>query len=77
MRYPGILDCACFGVNDILSGQAVKLQVVPEDAHGFDVAEFRRFLQEHLERHQLPTQIACVTQIPRTKNGKVERKQLT
>jgi len=77
MRHPGILDCVCFGVNDSLSGQAVKLLVVPEDAHGFDLADFRHFLQERLERHQLPTRIACVARIPRTRNGKADRKQLT
>lgn len=76
MRYPGILDCACFGVDDNLSGQAVKLQIVPDDAHGFDLADFRRFLQERLERYQLPTRITCVAQILRTTNGKVDRRQL-
>lgn len=70
MRYPGIRDCVCFGVDDGLSGQAVKLTVIPESTDGFDLAEFRRFLQERLERHQLPTQIACVEEMPRTSNGK-------
>jgi len=76
MRYPGIRDCVCFGVDDSLEGQSVKLMVVPDVAQCLDLADFRHFLQERLERHQLPTRIACVARIPRTRNGKVDRKQL-
>jgi len=77
MRSSEIVDCACFGVNDDLTGSAVKLVVVPRDAARFDLVAFRSFLQTCLERHQIPSQIACVTQIPRTRNGKTDRKRLT
>jgi len=76
MRYPEIVDCACFGTDDSLTGSAVKLNVVPRDASGFDLVAFRRFLQEYLERHELPSRIACVTAIPRTRNGKTDRSHL-
>jgi len=76
MRHPEIADCACFGIDDPLTGSAVKLDVVPRDATHFDLVDFRRFLQERLERHQLPSRIACVTDIPRTPNGKTDRKRL-
>jgi len=75
-RYPEIVDCACFGIDDPLTGSAVKLNVVPRDASRFDLVDFRRFLQECLERHQLPSQIACVMEIPKTQNGKIDRKLL-
>jgi len=76
MCYPGIRDCVCFGVDDRISGQAVKLMVVPDVAQGLDLTDFRHFLQERLERHQLPTRIACVTEVPRMQNGKIDRKRL-
>lgn len=76
MRYPEIADCVCFGIDDPLTGSAVKLDVVPRDGSHFDLVDFRRFLQEHLERHQVPSRISCVTDVPRTKNGKTDRKNL-
>lgn len=76
MRYPEIADCACFGASDELTGSAVRMIVVPRDASRFDLVAFRRFLQERLERHQLPSRIACVAEIPRTQNGKTDRKRL-
>jgi len=76
MRWPAVMDCACFGVDDNLTGSAVKLIVVPRDAPHFDLVAFWSFLQTRLERHQLPSQIACVTHVPRTQNGKTDRKRL-
>jgi len=75
MRYPGIADCACFGVEDRFTGHAVRFLVVPRDAQDFDLAALRAFLRCRLERHQLPSRITCVAAIPK-KNGKTDRVRL-
>jgi len=76
MQSAMVADCVCFGVDDRLTGSAVKLLVVPQRGTEFDLAELRRFLQKRLEHHQLPTQMTCVAEIPRTPNGKPDRTRL-
>jgi len=76
MRDPQIRDCACFGVPDSITGSAVKLILVPADEASFDMKAFRSFLQSRLERYKIPRFIEVVKAIPKTPNGKTNRKAL-
>jgi len=76
MQYPEISDCACFGAKDPVAGGMVHLQIVPANENSFDLNDFRRFLKNHLENHQMPRYIKCVKEIPKTPNGKIDRKNL-
>ncbi len=76
MQYPGIEDCACFGISDRITGMAVKLNIVATDSDHFDFRGFRCFLQAHLAHHEIPSRIECVSHIPKTPNGKIDRKRL-
>ncbi len=76
MHYPGIRDCVCFGAEDAIAGTAVKLNIVAEDAEHFDMQSFRRFLQTCLESGKMPKDIRIADAIPRTQNGKIDRKRL-
>ncbi len=76
MRYPGIVECACFGVPDRITGSVPKLNVVLEDPDGFDMVGFRSYLAKNLEMFKIPKVVAAVDELPKTSNGKLDRKRL-
>lgn len=74
MRYQGISDCACLGVPDKLSGEAVKLYIVCEKEP--DMVAFRKYLLDHLEYYKVPSEIEKREALPRLPNGKLDRRKL-
>ena len=76
LRYPGIADCACFAVQDRMGGAIPKLNIVPENGCEIDVNDLKRFMGEYLEAFKIPKTVAFVDSIPKTYNGKTDRKLL-
>ena len=76
LRFPGIAECACFAVEDRMGGAIPKLNIVTEKGKEVDVAELRAHLAKYLEAFKIPKQIAFVEEIPKTSNGKIDRKRL-
>ncbi|NLG04325.1 MAG: GNAT family N-acetyltransferase [Clostridia bacterium] len=68
----GCADCICIGVNDEITGQALRLLVVPGQT--FDLKNLQKVLADQLEGYKIPKQIEIVDQIERTYNGKLNRK---
>lgn len=73
--YPGIIDCACVPVEDRLCGQAPKL-FIQTGHEAFDKKAYLSFLKENLEASRIPVAIEIIEKIPRTANGKLQRKKL-
>ncbi len=76
MRFPGIADCACFGVEDRLNGTVPKLSLVAEKGVEPDLTELRAFMRRHLEEYKIPRLMVFVEELPKTYNGKLDRKKL-
>lgn len=76
MRFPGVRDCACVPMPDPVAGQVPKLFVAAADPDSFDRKALMRFLQEHLEPERMPAKCELIGEIPRTFNGKIQRKKL-
>ena len=77
LKYPGISECACFGVTDNKGEITVKMNVVPEDSVCFDDKDFRKFIGKSVESFKIPKLIEVVNEIPKTPNGKINRKALS
>lgn len=75
IRFPGVSECACFGVPDKITGSAPKLNIVTTDE--FDMVAFRKYLQSKLEMFKIPKTISVVDELPKTYNGKLDRKRLS
>ncbi len=73
--YEGVADCACVAAEDKVCGQVPKLFIQVEDS-GFDKKEYMTYLKENLEASRVPTKIEIIDEIPRTSNGKIQRKKL-
>ena len=76
LRYPGVAECACFAVEDRMGGSVPKLNIVPAQGATIDATELRKFMAEYLEAFKIPKLVATVDEIPKTFNGKINRKLL-
>lgn len=74
-EHPGVLECACIGVLDEHSGEAVKLFVVRKDP-ALTVEELQRFCKEELTGYKRPKYIEFRTELPKTNVGKILRREL-
>jgi len=74
--YEGVVDSGCIAVPDAVAGQAPKLYIQVEDEEAFDKKAFNSFLRDHIDANKQPKYIEIIEQIPRTYNGKLQRKKL-
>ncbi len=74
-QMPGVLECACVGVQDAKTGEAVKLVVVKKDPH-LTEDEIRRFCKDNLTGYKQPKVIEFRDELPKTPVGKVLRREL-
>jgi len=73
--HPGVLECACVGVPDPKSGEAVKVFVVRRDP-ALDAATLKAHCQKHLTGYKLPKAIEFRDTLPKSNVGKILRKEL-
>ncbi|MES2259102.1 MAG: AMP-binding protein [Pseudomonadota bacterium] len=72
---PGVLECACVGVADEVSGEAVKLFVVRRDP-ALSAQQIREYCREQLTAYKNPKHIAFLDELPKTPVGKILRREL-
>ena len=70
----GIDDCICIAVEDQITGQALKLLMVPHPGFSLEARMIRGFLSSRLEAAKVPRFYEQVEKIEKTYNGKTDRK---
>ncbi len=73
--HPGVLECACVGVPDANSGEAVKLFVVRKDP-SLTVEQLMDYCKEQFTAYKKPKYIEFRTDLPKTNVGKILRREL-
>ncbi|HJV86479.1 MAG TPA: long-chain-fatty-acid--CoA ligase [Noviherbaspirillum sp.] len=73
--HPGVLECACIGVPDKSSGEAVKLFVVRKDP-SLTVEQLISYCKEQLTAYKKPKYIEFRDSLPKTNVGKILRREL-
>ncbi|HEU4373810.1 MAG TPA: AMP-binding protein, partial [Telluria sp.] len=73
--HPGVLECACIGVPDANSGEAVKLFVVRRDPTLTREA-LMDYCKEQLTAYKKPKYIEFRDDLPKTNVGKILRREL-
>ncbi|MCG2586874.1 long-chain-fatty-acid--CoA ligase [Massilia sp. TS11] len=73
--HPGVLECACIGVPDKHSGEAVKLFVVKKDP-SLTAEALLDFCKEELTAYKKPKYIEFRSELPKTNVGKILRREL-
>lgn len=75
-RLPEIIDCGCIGVPSKTAGNELKLYIVTEEDAETVKTKVVEYLSDQVEAYKIPTYIEKIDQIPRTYNGKIQRKKL-
>ena len=73
--HPGVLECACIGVPDEHSGEAVKVFVVKKDPN-LTVEVLMDYCKQNLTGYKKPKYIEFRTELPKTNVGKILRRML-
>ena len=76
LRFPGIAECACFAVEDRMGGCVPKLNIVQQKNADVDITELKKFMAQYLEAFKVPKLVEKTDEIPKTANGKINRKVL-
>ena len=71
----GIMECACVGVPDDKSGEAVKLVIVRKNPDVTE-AQVRAYCRENLTGYKQPKVVEFRTELPKTAVGKILRREL-
>ncbi|WP_295959162.1 long-chain-fatty-acid--CoA ligase [Rhodoferax sp.] len=72
---PGVLECACVGVPDEKTGEAVKVVIVKKDP-ALTEAEVRAYCKANLTGYKQPRVVEFRTDLPKTPVGKILRREL-
>jgi long-chain acyl-CoA synthetase len=74
-QIPGVMECACVGVSDAKTGEAVKLVIVKKDPN-LSEADVRSFCKENLTGYKQPKLVEFRNDLPKTPVGKILRREL-
>lgn len=74
-QMPGVMECACVGVPDAKSGEAVKLVIVKKDPT-LTEDQVRAYCKDNLTGYKQPKVIEFRTELPKTPVGKILRREL-
>lgn len=74
-QMPGILECACVGVPDEMTGESVKIVVVLRDKSVTEEA-IRAYCSANLTGYKRPRKVEFRTELPKSPVGKILRREL-
>jgi long-chain acyl-CoA synthetase len=74
-KLDGVLECACVGVADDKSGEAVKLVIVKKNPE-LSEAQVREYCKANLTGYKQPKVVEFRTELPKTPVGKILRREL-
>lgn len=75
LKHPLVEECACVSAEDPVLGNIPVLYVVAKNEEFF-VRELFDFMRENSEPRLVPKKILTIEKLPRTGNGKIDRKKL-
>jgi long-chain acyl-CoA synthetase len=74
-KLDGVMECACVGVADDKSGEAVKLVIVKKNPE-LTEAQVREYCKTNLTGYKQPKVVEFRTELPKTPVGKILRREL-
>ncbi|HIA76913.1 MAG TPA: long-chain fatty acid--CoA ligase, partial [Gammaproteobacteria bacterium] len=76
LAFPGVHDCAVFGIPDDEYGEQVLALIEPADDQICAESALRAYLKEHLAGYKLPRVIEFRRDLPREDSGKIFKRKL-
>jgi len=75
-NYPGLKDCAVFGIPDEEFGESVMAVLEVEPGNSISIDHVKSFLREHLAGFKVPRFIEIGKDLPREDSGKIFKRRL-
>lgn len=76
MRHPMVDECVCVPYDDPFYGRVVKMYVCLNPGYTLDAKALTEHLIDRVEAYKIPKYIEQIDAIPKTYNGKIDRKRL-
>jgi long-chain acyl-CoA synthetase len=73
---PGVAECACIGVPDEKTGEAVKLFVVKSPGAALTADELIAYCRSKLTGYKMPRHVSFIGALPKSTVGKILRREL-
>jgi long-chain acyl-CoA synthetase len=74
--FPGVHDCAVFGIPDDEFGEALMAVVQPQPGVTLDAAAIRNRLRTELAGYKVPKHVEIAVELPREDSGKIFKRRL-
>lgn len=75
-RMEGVVECACIGVPDDRTGEAVKVFVVAAEGSDLSANRVRDYCRTGLTGYKIPKQVTFLEALPKSTVGKILRREL-
>ena len=75
--HPAVADCACVGEERERDKRLVVAYVIPQPDSRVSPDELLAFGRDHLASYKAPKVVYLARELPRTKNGKILRREIT
>ena len=75
-RYPKVKEVAVIGVSDALRGEVPKAFIVPNEGESLNEQELKEFAKKHLAHFKIPRYFEFIGNLPKTRSGKINKKEL-
>ena len=75
-KIDGIKEVAVLGIPDIILGESIVAFVTTHDQTKIDDKEIQRNCMAHLEAFMVPQKIVLLQEMPKSSNGKIDKKEL-
>lgn len=75
-EHPSIAEAAVVGVPDELQGQSIGAMITLKNGRQLSEKEALRHCADHLENFMVPRAIRILQQLPKTSNGKIDKRAL-
>lgn len=75
-RIPGVEEAAVIGVPDPLLGETIRAYIVTDPTQHLTAHAIRAGTAAFLESHMVPTEIVLCSHLPRSANGKIDKRRL-
>jgi acyl-coenzyme A synthetase/AMP-(fatty) acid ligase len=75
--HPAVADCACIAEEAGPDKRLVVAYVIPQEGSSVAPADLVAFAREHLAAYKAPKVVYLAREFPRTRNGKILRREIT